>query len=97
VTYDDYLADFHAEFHDLRETSDFASCLAPDSYVDSQLLADRLLVEGSLGVVYPSVRRAQGTCIACFRPALVTNVRRGSTVRFSWNGGPVPKMEEVGR
>jgi hypothetical protein len=97
VTYDDYLADFNAEFHDLREAPQFAACLAPDSYVDSQLLAERLLAEGSLGVVYPSVRRPQGTCVACFQPALVTNVRRGSTVRFSWNGGPVPKMEEVVR
>lgn len=97
VTYDDYLADFNAEFHDLREAPGFASCLAADSYVDSQLLAERLLAEGSLGVVYPSVRRPQGTCVACFQPALVTNVRRGSTIRFSWNGGPVPKIEEVGR
>jgi len=95
VTYDDYLADLNAEFHDLREAADFASCLAADSYVDSQLLAERLLAEGSLGVVYPSVRRAQGTCIACFRPALVTNVRRGSTTRFAWTGGAVPKIEEV--
>jgi hypothetical protein len=97
VTYDDYLADFNAEFHDLREAPRFASCLAPDSYVDSQMLAERLLAEGSLGVVYPSVRRPQGTCVACFQPALVTNVRRGSTVRFSWNGGPAPKIEEVAR
>jgi RES domain-containing protein len=97
VTYDDYLADFNAEFHDLREAAGFASCLAPNSYVDSQWLAERLLAEGSLGVVYPSVRKPQGTCVACFRPALVTNVRRGSTIRFAWTGGPVPKIEEVGK
>ncbi len=95
VTYDDYLADFNAEFHDLREGTGFSACLDPESYVESQLLAERLLAEGSLGVVYPSVRRASGTCVACFRPALVGNVRRGATIRFRWTGGPVPKVEEV--
>ncbi len=95
VTYDDYLADFNAEFHDLRDAPQFSSCLAPDSYMDSQLLAEQLLVAGSLGVVYPSVRRPQGTCIACFQPVLVTNVRKGSTFRFSWTGSSAPRITEI--
>ncbi len=90
VTYDDYLADFRASFHDLRRAPAFRACLDPDSYVQSQALAERLLRAGSLGVVYPSVRRAGGTCIACFRPALVTNVRRKRTYRFTWEGKPEP-------
>lgn len=90
VTYDDYLADFSAEFHDLRNARSFAACLAADSYVASQALAERLLAAGSLGVVYPSARRSGGTCVACFRPALVTNVRRAGTYRFTWRGGDGP-------
>ena len=43
VTYDDYLADFSAEFHDVRDDDRFADCLAPDSYLASQDLAQRLL------------------------------------------------------
>jgi RES domain len=35
---------------------------------------------GSAGVVYPSVRQSGGTCIVCFRPALVNNVRKGDQV-----------------
>jgi hypothetical protein len=35
---------------------------------------------GSAGVVYPSVRQSGGTCIVCFRPALVNNVRKGGQV-----------------
>jgi hypothetical protein len=92
VTYDDYLADFSASVHDLRRTRGFKACLDPGSYVESQALAERLLDEGSLGVVYPSVRRAAGTCLACFRPALVGNVRRGTTYRFTWSGGSQPTM-----
>ena len=97
VTYDDYLADFSASFHDLRAGPPGArACLDPDSYVESQALAERLLEAESLGVVYPSVRHAGGTCVACFRPALVTNVRRGKTYRFRWEGTPEPAIT-VGR
>src|SRR6185503_9833815 len=76
VTYDDYLADFSAEFHDIRRDKRFAAALARDSYLASQALAEQLLEAASLGIVYPSVRRARGTCLACFRPALVMNVRK---------------------
>jgi RES domain-containing protein len=92
VTFDDYLADFSCELHDLREDAAFAEYLDPDSYVASQTLAARLLDAGSLGVIYPSVRRAGGTCLACFRPALVMNVRRAKTYRFRWSGRPTPAI-----
>jgi hypothetical protein len=92
VTYDDYLADFSAGLHDLRRARGFRACLERDSYVESQALAERLLAADSLGVVYPSVRRAGGTCLACFRPALVTNVRRDKTYRLTWAGKPEPEI-----
>jgi RES domain-containing protein len=92
VTYDDFLADFSASFHDLRKARGFHSCLDPSSYVESQLLAEQLLDADSLGVVYPSVRHAGGTCLACFRPALVTNVRRAGTWRFTWTGAAQPEV-----
>jgi hypothetical protein len=92
LTYDEYLADFSASFHDLRRGRGFRACLDPDSYVESQALADRLLEAGSLGVVYPSVRKPGGTCLSCFRPALVGNVRRARTYRFTWEGQPAPAV-----
>lgn len=95
VTVDDYLADISAEFHDIRD-GDFAEILNPESYVESQALAERLLETGSLGIVYPSVRRDGGTCLACFRPALVMNVRKGPTYRLRWSGGPIPEIEMLG-
>lgn len=92
VTYDAYLADFSAAFHDLRQAPAFADCLAPDSYLASQALSARLLAEGSLGVVYPSTRDPDGTCLACFRPALVGNVRKDATWRFTWDGSETPTV-----
>ena len=104
ITYDEYLADFNADFHDLRARAQdagrrraFDACLDPGSYVRSQALAESLLREGSLGIVYPSVRHAGGTCLACFRPALVTNVRKGRTWRFTWEKGAGPRIERVRR
>lgn len=93
VNYEVLLADFSHEFHDLRRDTRFASCLEPTSYIASQRLAARLLEKGSVGVVYPSVRRARGTNLACFRPALVGNVRRGDAYRFIWSGALTPKVE----
>ena len=95
ITYDDYLADFSADFHDIRRDKRFADCLAPDSYLASQDLAQQLLETGSLGVIYPSVRRKGGTCVACFRPALVMNVRKARTYRFIWKGTPEPEILAV--
>ena len=80
--YVDYLADFRAEFHDLRGAKEHVDCLSPDSYVASQALAAQLLNLGSAGIVYPSVRSTSGTCIACFRPVLVTNARKGDSFTF---------------
>jgi hypothetical protein len=92
ITYDDYLADFSAAFHDLRRAPAFRACLDPRSYVSSQALAARLLDADALGVVYPSVRHAGGTCLACFRPPLVTNVRRDATYRFTFGGTAAPAI-----
>jgi RES domain-containing protein len=94
ATYDDYLADFSAELHDIRRDG-FNECLAPDTYVASQELAQKLLEAGSLGVVYPSVRKALGTCLACFRPALVANVRKGGGYIFRWDGSPIPVITRI--
>lgn len=85
VTYDDYLADFSAELHDIREARNFKRCLDADSYVTSQELAQQLLAADALGIIYPSVRRPDGFCLACFRPALVMNVRKDRTCRLTWN------------
>lgn len=95
VSYQALLADFSAGFHDLRDDDAWAPCLDPGSYVASQGLAARLLDAGSMGVIYPSVRHAGGTNLACFRPALVGNVRKGHAYRLTWAGSPIPQVEPI--
>jgi RES domain-containing protein len=93
VSYQAMMADFNAQFHDIRGLPEFDACLSPDSYETSQLLAERLLAAGSTGIIYPSVRHPGGTNLACFRPALVGNVRKGQAYRLTWQGSPTPAVE----
>jgi hypothetical protein len=82
IGYDDYLADFTNSFHDLRGIEDEA--LSPISYKRSQQLAVELMELGSLGIIYTSVRREGGTCLACFRPSIVANVRKSARYKLIW-------------
>jgi hypothetical protein len=86
----EYLADFYGEFHILDEY-ERVICLQPepipDCYCRSQELATKLLFERSNGIVYPSVRRKSGTCIVCFRPALVVDPRQGKHYRLTVEAG----------
>jgi len=86
------LAGFMGAFHDLRDVkprSRFATALGADpatGYPAGQALAAELRVGGSRGVVYPSVRKKGGTCLAAFQPALVQNVRPGAKWTLTWDG-----------
>ena len=98
VSYQVMLSDFSGTFHDLRAVAAdpaFAAALAPDSYIASQALAAHLLELGSMGIIFPSVRLAGGTNLACFRPALVGNARKGGAWRLTWNGSPDPVIEAL--
>ncbi len=98
VQYQNLLADFNSSFHDLRPkrtAKAFANCLDPASYIHSQQLAGQLLEAGSMGILYPSVRRPEGMNLACFRPALVGNVRRGASYSLTWAGTPEPKITKL--
>jgi hypothetical protein len=41
--------------------------------------------------VYPSIRHKGGTCLACFRPDLVQNLRQGGR-----QGKPTPSVTRQG-
>ena len=87
ATYREYLADFRAEFHDIRKSpgtrpASIRRAMRPHSNSRaSYCIRDRL------GLIYPSVRHRGGTCLACFRPALVVNVRKGWVVTLEFADG----------
>jgi RES domain-containing protein len=80
VTYQALLADFTGTFHDIRGA---ALQQMPDPQQLCRLAGswpNELLDAGSMGIIYPSVRRKGGVNLACFRPALVGNVRKARPI-----------------
>jgi hypothetical protein len=97
--YAELIADFFGSFHDIR-TTDMAnevalSCDPAIAYPAGQSLAKRLRAEDSSnGIVYPSVRHSDGTCLVAFRPDLVQNLRQGGIWRLKWQGTPIPTASQ---
>lgn len=100
--FDDWQADFHSAFHILEPAEEYADLLkaepVPQCYLPSQLLARQLLAQQSNGIIYPSVRHKGGTCLACFRPALVYQPRRGKRdeIRLQAVGDGYKTAAEIG-
>jgi len=102
-----YLADFSAMFHDIRgrypvhperekgTASGWAALYDPNDYTASQRFGRKLLDAGSNGVVYRSVRHADGECLTCFRPRLVRRVRAGGHYEYVWEGRPEPRVRKM--
>jgi RES domain-containing protein len=65
--------------------------LDPDDYAASQAFARALRDDGAAGVVYPSVRRAGGTCVGAFRPRAVGIPRPERHLKYRWNGDRVDR------
>lgn len=97
--YAELMADFSGPFQDLRRLKERPDCLLPDcdvAYPLGQAFAKELMREAAvLGVVYPSVRRKGGTCLAAFHPYAVQNVRQGGLWRLTWSGKPEPTVERI--
>ena len=91
------VVDVDASLHDLRGDEDlFASVLAPDSYAESQQLAEVLWSDHSDGIVYPSQRHAGGECTALFYPDLASNLIQGRHLDYHWDGVRVDLYRDAG-
>lgn len=58
----------------------------PSHYARSQQWAAVQRATGADGIVYDSVRREGGECVALFRPRLVTRCREGDRLVYEWDG-----------
>ena len=87
--YDDWLAEIQADLHTLKPAKAYSEVLQPEPipacWQASQQFARGLLLTGSSGLCWPSVRRPGHLCVACFRPALVYRVRRDVRLELTFN------------
>ena len=79
-----------APLHDLRPIATIAAgALDQSDYTQSHALATQLRATGSEGIVYPSVRNANGECCALFYPNLASRPVQARHLDYHWNGQKV--------
>jgi hypothetical protein len=90
-----YVADIRGEFVDLRGYGrGKPDLMNPDSYAASQPFGKARREEGAGGIVFDSVRREGGLCVAVFRPKLVAPCRQGPHVCYLWDGESIAAWYE---
>ena len=90
-----YLTDLDGGLHDLRGLQvGYPGVYRPDNYVEGQALGRALRAKGAWGIVYDSVRRADGECGAVFRPPVLSNCRQGAHLSYVWDGARISHVYE---
>jgi hypothetical protein len=88
-----YLARLDGELHDVRNGAP-AAIHHPTDYSASQALGSRLRAEGSNGIIFNSVRDEGGTCVAVFRPRLLSDCRQERHLTYQWDGERIGNIFE---
>ncbi len=95
-----YASDIDDHFHDIRNMKTRLPKIYdhdPGQYHHAQSLAIDLKKNGSNGICYDSVRKANGECIAVFRPRLLSPVRQGAHYCYVWNGYEISTVYKKSR
>ncbi len=83
-----YAARVDGELHDIRQGAPPSLHDARD-YSASQAFGRRLRSEGSNGIIYNSVREEGGTCVAIFRPRILSDCRQERHLTYQWDGNQI--------
>jgi hypothetical protein len=88
-------APLDAPLHDLRQLRKRAPELYdPQHYGAAQALGRQLRAAGSWGVVYHSVRHADGLCAGLFRPRALHAARESAHIALHWDGSRITHWYE---
>jgi len=88
--------DVQADLHDLRAVPVGADALHPDDYTAGQALGAALRAANGDGVVYPSLRHPQGSCVALFYPDCASDPVQGRHLDYHWDGARVDLYRNAG-
>ncbi len=68
----------------------------PDSFVHAQTAGEQLKQQNELGILYDSIRRPEGKCVALLRPkALVPPAVQAGHYQFHWDGAQISSVLAV--
>lgn len=90
-----YQGNVRADLHDVRG-GDWPRLHDPHSYAISQAFATRLRDKGSEGIVFDSVRKPGGQCVALFYPDLIGPVKQGPHLLYRWDGARIEAFIQAG-
>lgn len=85
ITMREYINQVVLPLYDLRDPA-FKPLHDPDDYRVSQYYAKQYHAENSNGLLYHSVRKPGGFCIAAFKPKTITIPTQGAHFRYVWSG-----------
>ena len=98
VIFQELLAWFVDPFHDIRGLpggKDFLGTEPKIAYPTGRDYANKLRAKGELGIIYESVRRPGGICLAAFYPQMVRDLQFGKRWKISWNESHEHTAEEI--
>lgn len=77
-------------------TENFIHLLNPDParYGPSQQFGAEIRATGAWGILYPSVRKSGGECIAALRPTAISLPVQSKLLAYHWNGKRICKVYE---
>lgn len=87
-----YTAVIDGSFDDLRKRRPASPLFtrSPDKYALAQAYARRLYEANVVdGILYGSVRRPGGQCVAAFRPRVVSEAKLVKYIQFRWDGSAI--------
>lgn len=82
--------------HDIRGDA-WKDLHDPDDYKTPQKFAQKVRAENAWGLFYRSVRKADGECIAVFRPRALINVRQAAHYHYLWDGERITDVLQLKR
>jgi hypothetical protein len=83
----------NADLSDLRRHD--PSIYHPIHYAPAQALGHKLRTAGAAGVLYSSVRRRSGECVAVFKPSVVGSMEKKDDWRLFWDGKTISEILRV--
>ena len=89
------VARLSGELHDLRGMrGELPDVYSLDDYAASQALGRALRAADSNGIVYDSVRRDGGECVAVLRPRVLSRCRQTKHLSYLWDGERITHVYE---
>ena len=98
VDYAEVFASFIGDFVDVCRVTprpDFMDPNPDKSYSIGNQFADTVRAAGHYGIVYPSLRHPDGTCLVALVPHAVQSVAQGRVIRMRWTGTPGPDISTL--